>query len=181
MYSISIRLIWPPATFCFRTIPMKCVRKPKKDLATAARAYNIEGWERMEKGTISKDIGEGRWRDHGQAACYDYCEEDVRIAMLLLRKQLHEHRHLRSANVELVLHWSNYSAKAVALIQARGMPIDVPLWNLVQENKVAVIGKLLEKYDPSYASCDEEDRIYTPEGKWNDKRFERWLVKGGAT
>ena len=42
-----------------------------------------------------------------------------------------------------VLHWSNYSAKAIAQIQARGMPIDMPLWNLVQENKAAVIGELL--------------------------------------
>jgi hypothetical protein len=42
-----------------------------------------------------------------------------------------------------VIHWSEYSAKAVAKIQARGMPIDVPLWNLVQENKDAVIAELL--------------------------------------
>src|SRR5262249_40793794 len=43
-----------------------------------------------------------------------------------------------AASVKHVLHWSNYSAKSVALIQARGIPIDVPLWNLVQENKAAV-------------------------------------------
>ena len=42
---------------------------------------------------------------------------------------------LPAADVPRILHWSNYSAKAVALIQARGMPIDMPLWNLVQENK----------------------------------------------
>ena len=58
-----------------------------------------------------------------------------------------------------MLHWSNYSAKAVARIQARGMPIDMPLWNLVQENKAAVIGALLRQFDPSYGS---EDPIYTP-------------------
>ena len=51
-----------------------------------------------------------------------------------------------------MLHWSNYSAKAVAQIQAKGMPIDMPLWNLVQENKAAVIGALLRQFDPSYGT-----------------------------
>ena len=51
-----------------------------------------------------------------------------------------------------MLHWSNYSAKAIALIQARGMPIDMVLWNLVQENKAAVVAALLQQFDPSYGS-----------------------------
>ena len=67
--------------------------------------------------------------------------------------------------------------KAVALIQARGMPIDVPLWNLVQENKAAVIGALLQQYDPSFGS---ENPIYTPEGEWSYARFENWLVAAGV-
>jgi hypothetical protein len=73
---------------------------------------------------------------------------------------------------------SNYSAKAIALIQARGMPIDMALWNLVQENKAAVVGELLRQFDPSYGS---EDPIYTPEGKWSYRRFEQWLVRTGVT
>jgi hypothetical protein len=74
---------------------------------------------------------------------------------------------LPAADTDRVLHWSNYSAKAIALIQARGMPIDVPLWNLVQENKIAVIGELLRRFDPSYGS---DDPIYTPEGEWSYTR-----------
>jgi hypothetical protein len=76
-----------------------------------------------------------------------------------------------------VLHWSNYSAKAVALIQARGMPIDMVLWNLVQENKAAVIGELLRQFDPSYGN---DDPIYTPDGEWSYERFERWLAMTGV-
>ena len=76
-----------------------------------------------------------------------------------------------------VLHWSNYCAKAIAQIQARGMLIDVPLWNLVQENKAAVIGELLRQFDPSYGS---DDPIYTPEGEWSYARFENWLVSAGV-
>jgi hypothetical protein len=75
-----------------------------------------------------------------------------------------------------VLHWSNYSAKAVAQIQARGMPIDMALWNLVQENKKAVIRELLQQFDPSHSS---DDPIYTPEGKWSYAGLERWLARNG--
>jgi hypothetical protein len=38
-------------------------------------------------------------------------------------------------SAEHVLHWSNYSAKAIAQIQARGMPIDMTLWNTVHEHR----------------------------------------------
>ena len=85
---------------------------------------------------------------------------------------------LPAADVPRVLHWSNYSAKSVAQIQARGMPIDVPLWNFVQENSDAVIGELLRQFDPSHGS---DEPIYTPEGEWSYARFERWLVRVGVT
>jgi hypothetical protein len=77
-----------------------------------------------------------------------------------------------------VLWWSNYSAKAIALIQARGMPIDVALWDLIQENKVAVIGQLLRQFDPSHR---DDDPIYTPDGKWSHARVERWLMRSGVS
>jgi DNA polymerase I len=153
--------------------PDELRKKPRKRLVDACRAYGIPGWENIDKGTIAKDIGEGRWRDHGQDAVYSYCEEDVRVSALLLREQLVGRPDLPPADVERVLHWSNYSAKSVARIQAKGMPIDVPLWNLVQENKAAVIAALVRKFDPSYGS---DNPIYTLEGAWSDARFERWLI-----
>jgi hypothetical protein len=159
-------------------------KKPRKRLPDACRAYGIEGWEGIEKGTIAQDIGEGRWGIHGQAAVFAYCEEDVRMSVQLLRAQLRSHRDQRghvllpAADVERVLWWSNYSAKAVALIQARGMPIDVTLWELVQENKAAVIAELLRQFDPSH---HDDDPIYTPEGDWSYTRFERWLVRSGVS
>ena len=79
-------------------------------------------------------------------------------------------------DVPRVLHWSNYSAKCIARIQARGIPIEPCLWNLVQENKRAVIGELLRRFDPSYGS---DDPIYTAEGEWSYARFERWLPSAG--
>ena len=45
------------------------------------------------------------------------------------------------------------------------MPIDMPLWNLVQENKPAVIGALIARFDPSQGS---EYPIYSPDGEWSN-------------
>src|SRR5262245_24078412 len=63
-------------------------KKPRKRLSDACRAYGIEGWERIDKETIAKDIGEGRWRDYGREIVFEYCEEDVRMSVRLLRAQL---------------------------------------------------------------------------------------------
>ena len=65
--------------------------------------------------------------------------------------------------------WSEYSAKTVARVQARGMPIDMLLWNLVQENKWAVIAALITRFDPSQGG---ENPIYTLEGGFSSWRFD---------
>ena len=58
------------------------------------------------------------------------------------------------------------------------MPIDMPLWNLVQENKAAVIAALMRRFDPSQGS---ENPIYSPEGGWSYERFAQWLVAAGIS
>jgi DNA polymerase I len=153
-------------------------KRPRKRLPDACRAYGIEGWERIDKETIARDIAMGRWWVHGRERVLAYCEEDVRMSTLLLRRQLRGRPGLAPADVERVLWWSNYSAKAIAQIQARGIPIDVPLWNCVQENKRAVIGELLRRFDPSYGSANP---IYTIDGEWSYERLERWLAETGVT
>src|SRR5262245_45542669 len=109
--------------------PIEVREKPRKRLPDACCAYGIEGWERIDKSTIAKDIGEGHWRKYGRERVFEYCEEDVRMSVRLLRAQLRGYRGLPPTDVERVLHWSNYSAKCIALIQARGIPIDMTLWN----------------------------------------------------
>ena len=154
-------------------------KREHKRLPDACRAYGIEGWEQIDKGTIAQDIGEGRWRKYGRETVLAYCEEDVRMSTLLLREQLQGRRgrpSLPPASVKHVLHWSNYGAKTVAKIQARGMLLDTPLWNLVQENKAATIRNLLQRFDPSQGS---DAPIYTPEGEWSYERFEQYLVREG--
>jgi hypothetical protein len=153
--------------------------RPRKRLSDACRAYGIEGWENIDKGEIAKDIGEGRWRKHGRETVFRYCEEDVRMTARLLRAMLRGRLGVfPPVDTNRVLWWSNYSAKAIALIQARGMPIDMVMWNLVQENKAAVVTELLRRLDPSQ---DTDCPIYNPEGEFSYARFERWLVHVGVT
>jgi DNA polymerase-1 len=152
--------------------------KPRKRLSDACRAYGVTGWENIDKESIAKDIGEGRWRDHGREAVFAYCEADTRASSELLRRQVRGHGARPPVNTHCVLHWSNYSAKAVARIQARGMPIDTALWNTVQENKAAVVTALLQRFDPSFGDLEA---IYSPEGEWSYARFEQWLVRAGIT
>jgi hypothetical protein len=159
--------------------PDEVRKKPRKRLPDACRAYGLDGWERIDKEDISKTIGDGAWRGrYSPQEVLDYCHEDVRMSVRLLRAQLQPHHDLPAADVERVIFWSNYSAKAIALIQAKGIPIDVNLWNVVQENKAAVIGELLCQFDPSH---NDEDPIYTPEGEWSYERFEQWLIRTGIT
>src|SRR5262249_193088 len=64
-------------------------KKPRKRLSDACRAYGIEGWERMDKEDISKAIGDGTWRErYSPQEVVDYCEEDVKMSVRLLRAQL---------------------------------------------------------------------------------------------
>ena len=156
--------------------PSEFKQKPRNRLPDACRSYGIAGWEGIDKGTLAQDIGEGRWANYGATAVLDYCEEDVRMSAKLLRAQLLGNVIYPAADVERVLWWSNYSAKATALIQAAGMPIDMPLWNLVKENKAAVVRSLIAHYDPSYG---DDETIYTLEGEWSYERFERWLIRKG--
>ena len=58
------------------------------------------------------------------------------------------------------------------------MPIDMELWNLIQENKTAVVRALLRRFDPSHGS---DNPIYTPDGEWSYERFEQWLASTGVT
>jgi DNA polymerase-1 len=158
--------------------------KQGKGLADACRAYGISGWENLDKKEIAKDIGEGRWQKYGTDVVFYYCETDVSKSGDLLRAQLRGRFDscgrviYPPADVDRILHWSNYSAKAVALIQARGMPIDTHTWGLMQENEAAVLAELLRQFDPSQG---DDDPIYSREGEFSYRRFESWLARIGVT
>ena len=156
--------------------PDEVRKKPRKRLSDACRAYGIEGWENIDKPGMAEAIGAGRWREYGREAVFQYCEEDVRASTVLLRRQLAGYGRRAPVDPARVMSWSIYSAKTVARIQARGMPIDMELWNLAQENKQAVIGALIRRFDPSQGSANP---IYSPDGEWGSDRFAHWLVSAG--
>jgi hypothetical protein len=153
-----------------------------KEAAQAAVGRLPNVWprrlERDRKGDIVAAIGNGTWRErYSPQDVMDYCEEDDRMEADLFLALLCGTYFFEPADPQNIMYWSEYGAKAVARIQARGMPIDLPLWHLVQENKAAVISALLQKYDPSYGSpC----AIYSPEGEWAYDRFAQWLSYIGA-
>ena len=158
--------------------PDEVRQKPRKNLAAACCAYGIEGWEQIDKPALAKAIGEGRWREYGQPAVLQYCEEDTCRSAELLRRQISGYRDYAPVNPERVMYWSEYSAKSVARIQAKGMPIDMPLWNLIQENKAAVIRALIARFDPSQGG---DYPIYSEDGEWSAWRFAHWLAAVGVT
>src|SRR5262249_38331257 len=123
------------------------------------------------------DIGEGRWRDYGQDAVFDYCEEDVKNSVKLLRAQIRGSNRFPRLNTDHVIFWSEYSAKAVAHIQAKGIPIDMYRWNLILENRHAIIDALRRRFDPSY---NDDEPIFSPEGEFSYARFEAWLVRSSV-
>jgi hypothetical protein len=144
--------------------------KQSKNFAAACRAYGLKGWEGISKEEIASDIGEGRWQKYGREVVFRYCEEDVAMSVRLFEAELEGRGHrLPASDLQLNLHWADYSAKSVALIQAKGMLIDVELWNKVQENKEAVVANLLRRFDPSHQLG--ADAIYDEDGKWNYRRF----------
>jgi hypothetical protein len=76
----------------------------RKRLSDACRAYGISGWESIHKETVAEDIGWGRWQKYGQEFVFNYCEEDVKKSVELLRVMIRgDHGH-RPVNVDLVLH-----------------------------------------------------------------------------
>ncbi len=153
---------------------------PGKRLPDACRAYGIQGWEKIDKDSIAKDIGNGHWERYGKSVVQEYCMEDVRMSVLLLKAELRGISGILNvlvpADVDRVLFWSEYSAKAIARIQAKGMPIDIAMWHTIQGNKIKVIDALRREYDPSYY---DDDPAYDREGGFEYERFARWLKRKG--
>ena len=109
--------------------------KPRKGLSDACRAYGIDGWEGIDKPTMAKDIGEGRWQKYGQDAVSDYCEEDVETSTKLLRRQIRGHLGFPPPTWSACCTGPTTPAGRSPRSRPAACRIDVPLWNLVQENK----------------------------------------------
>jgi hypothetical protein len=154
--------------------------RPGKRLPDACRAYGIEGWEGIEKGSMARDIGEGRWRQYGQPAVFAYCEEDVSKSTQLFCAMLRRRNapYPKPIDPQLIIKWSEYSAKCVALIQARGMPVDMRIWNAIQENRRKIIDALRRRFDPSYR---DDEPIFDADGSMTYERLAKYLISRNIT
>ena len=139
----------------------------------------------IDKQAIAKAIGEGRWREYGQEAVFDYCEEDVQESVQAVARAAAPYCDQRgrtllpAADVPRVLHWSNYSAKA-----GRANP------GARHADRHAAVEFGAGKQDrPSSASCcgssiratAAKTRSTPPTANGATSRFERWLVRIGCT
>jgi hypothetical protein len=160
--------------------PDEVRKRPRKRLPDACRAYSIEGWQEIDKEEIARDIGEGRWRTHGQPKVFAYCGEDVAKSVQLFLAMLRRRNapYPKPIDPQLIIKWSEYSAKCVALIQSRGMPVDMRIWNAIEENRIRVIDALRRRFDPSYR---DDEPIFDAEGGMTYERLARYLISRGIT
>ena len=149
--------------------PDEVRQRPRKRLSDACRAYGIEGWERLDKEEIAKAIGDGRWREYGRDAVLEYCDEDVRMEALAAARAAARRCDQRGHTccrppTSRVFCTGQTTAQSASPGFKRAACRSTRLWNLVQENKPAVIGELLRQFDPSHGN---DEPIYTPEGEWS--------------
>jgi DNA polymerase I len=87
--------------------------KEDKSFEAACEAYKLHGWHNMDKDAIRTSIGDGSWfYKYTPQQIMDYCEEDARMGVKLLRRQLVNFLDLPGVdNIDLLLRWSNYGAE----------------------------------------------------------------------
>ena len=151
-------------------------KREHKRLPDACRAYGIEGWEQIDKGTMAQDIGEGRWRKYGQPPSSN-----------IARRMFASHRATGGAIARAQIVWrrqaSNMSCigRTTAPRRSRGFRRAAcrstclsGIW--CRRTRRQIIRSLLRRFDPSQGS---DAPIYTPEGEWSYARFEQYLVRAG--
>ena len=118
--------IWRRATSCCPTIPTRCARGSASACRMRVAPIGSTGWERIDKENDREGHRRRPLARSTEARPFsNTAKRTFGRRRLLLRKQLQGFVAVQPASVEHVLHWSNYTAKAIALIQAHGMPIDM--------------------------------------------------------
>jgi hypothetical protein len=101
--SISTRPTLPPATHSCRMIPTSTEPRNASDWPMLAARYGIEGWEHVDKETISRDIARVAGATTGAKLFLHTARQMLCASVSLLRAQLAA----GAANAKLVMHWSN--------------------------------------------------------------------------
>ena len=168
--------IWRQATFCCRTIRTRYERSRASGCLTPAAPTTLPAGNRSTR-KRSRDIGEGRWRDHGQEAVFTYCEEDVRASSAVAVRAIVRPCRIAGGQCR--------ARAALVELQRQGDRADLGARHAhrraAMESSAGEQGgcdrRVLRQFDPSHGS---EDPIYTPDGEWSYARFENWLVSAGV-
>jgi DNA polymerase I len=122
----------------------------------------IEDKERWREVAIRGPETDEEWR-----GLMDYCMEDVDACDVLLSKvcqYLHTHNDLRRALLRGRYAW------AVALMQQRGVPIDMPLYSWVT-SRLEVIGEEVRN------ALNSRYGVYRADGSFDQARFRDYLIR----
>ena len=153
--------------------------KQRKGLSDACRAYGIEGWETDRQTGNGQGDRRGplaRIRSTGSVAILRGGRSQFGRAVAASARRLRalSRRSIPSSSCA----GANTAPRPSPEFRPGACRSTWPLWNLVQENKSAVIGALIARFDPSQGS---EYPIYSPEGEFSSWRFEQWLIAAGIT
>ena len=153
-------------------------KRQSKKLPDACRVYGIDGWETDRQGRDGR--GHRRremahlWQA-GRRRLLRGGRPEIRSAVRAHAARIPHARagrsRARAALVEL------FRQGGRAEFRPRACRSTWHSWNLVQENRGAIIRNLLDRFDPSRGS---EAPIYSDDGEWSYERFEQHLVRTGV-
>ena len=103
----------------------------------------------------------GPWSNDERKAILDYCQSDVNALVLLLEKMVPK------LNLKRALLRGQYMA-AAAKIEYHGIPIDMKLFNRLQENWERIKIQLIQKLDADYGVFED--------GHFRLSLFEKYLI-----
>jgi hypothetical protein len=166
--SCHLALGWPLPTHIldlfteFRNLtnglPLPC----GKGLIGALAYFGIDSIGALQKETMRDLIlSGGPWSNDDREAILDYCHSDVKALVLLLGKMAPE------LELERALLRGQFMA-AAAKIEYQGIPIDMELFNQLQENWGPIKTQLVQDVDANYGVFED--------GHFRLSLFERYLI-----
>ena len=154
-FSCHLALGWPLPTHIldlyteFRNLtnglPLPC----GKGLIGALTYFGVDSIGALQKETMRDLIlSGGPWSNDDREAILDYCQSDVNALVLLLEKMAPK------LDLERALLRGQYMA-AAAKIENHGIPIDMKLFNRLQENWELIKTQLIQKVDVNYGVFED--------------------------
>jgi len=139
-------------------LPLPC----GKGLIGALTYFGVDSIGALQKEAMRDLIlSGGPWSNDDREAILDYCQSDVSALVLLLEKMAPK------LNLKRALLRGQYMA-AVAKIEDRGIPIDIELFNRLEENWELIKTQLIQNVDVNYKVFED--------GHFRLSLFKKYLI-----